>query len=199
MGQFQQLLAHRPCTIKLMPMPMPMPSASLLPINAAFSKLPTSSSLRLTPPTRLLPISAAPSRFVCKMNGSDLTSQLELGKSGGKWKPQRQVNGIFWIILLNLGIFVADHLFQVRAIKTLYLYHNWPAWYQFVTATFCHANCFKMELIMQLGSRLSAYPLLWNPHHGIVVKEMIDRDRSWLNFEHLEGHMMYHCDKLPWL
>ncbi|RVX17614.1 Rhomboid-like protein 11, chloroplastic [Vitis vinifera] len=156
MGQFQQLLAHRPCTIKLMP--MPMPSASLLPINAAFSKLPTSSSLRLTPPTRLLPISASPSRFVCKMNGSvwlnfnpgqgpkrhqdrlDLTSQMELGKSGGKWKPQRQVNGIFWIILLNLGIFVADHLFQVRAIKTLYLYHNWPAWYQFVTATFCHAN-----------------------------------------------------------
>eukprot|EP00261_Vitis_vinifera_P033767 XP_019075010.1 PREDICTED: uncharacterized protein LOC109122505 isoform X2 [Vitis vinifera] len=66
MGQFQQLLAHRPCTIKL----MPMPSASLLPINAAFSKLPTSSSLRFTPPTRLLPISAAPSRFVCKMNGS---------------------------------------------------------------------------------------------------------------------------------
>ncbi|XP_034680542.1 rhomboid-like protein 11, chloroplastic isoform X3 [Vitis riparia] len=164
MGQFQQLLAHRPCTIKLMPMPMPMPSASLLPINAAFSKLPTSSSLRLTPPTRLLPISAAPSRFVCKMNGSvwlnfnpgqglkrhqdrlDLTSQLELGKSGGKWKPQRQVNGIFWIILLNLGIFVADHLFQVRAIKTLYLYHNWPAWYQFVTATFCHANCLSLTL-----------------------------------------------------
>ncbi|RVW62126.1 hypothetical protein CK203_064629 [Vitis vinifera] len=68
MGQFQQLLAHRPCTIKL----MPMPSASLLPINAAFSKLPTSSSLRLTPPTRLLPISAAPSRFVCKMNGSGM-------------------------------------------------------------------------------------------------------------------------------
>eukprot|EP00261_Vitis_vinifera_P033766 XP_019075009.1 PREDICTED: uncharacterized protein LOC109122505 isoform X1 [Vitis vinifera] len=70
MGQFQQLLAHRPCTIKL----MPMPSASLLPINAAFSKLPTSSSLRFTPPTRLLPISAAPSRFVCKMNGSGTQS-----------------------------------------------------------------------------------------------------------------------------
>eukprot|EP00261_Vitis_vinifera_P033768 XP_019075011.1 PREDICTED: uncharacterized protein LOC109122505 isoform X3 [Vitis vinifera] len=72
MGQFQQLLAHRPCTIKL----MPMPSASLLPINAAFSKLPTSSSLRFTPPTRLLPISAAPSRFVCKMNGSELLLEL---------------------------------------------------------------------------------------------------------------------------
>ncbi|RXH91851.1 hypothetical protein DVH24_020874 [Malus domestica] len=28
----------------------------------------------------------------------------------------------------------------VRVIKVLYLYHNWPTWYQFLTATFCHAN-----------------------------------------------------------
>jgi hypothetical protein len=28
-------------------------------------------------------------------------------------KPERRVNGIFWIILLNIGIFVADHFFQV--------------------------------------------------------------------------------------
>ncbi|WZZ36928.1 hypothetical protein YC2023_020329 [Brassica napus] len=26
------------------------------------------------------------------------------------------------------------------SIKSLYLYHNFPAWYQFVTATFCHAS-----------------------------------------------------------
>lgn len=30
--------------------------------------------------------------------------------------------------------------FQVNGMKALYLYHNWPEWYQFVTATFCHAN-----------------------------------------------------------
>ncbi|XP_048332490.1 rhomboid-like protein 11, chloroplastic isoform X4 [Ziziphus jujuba] len=29
---------------------------------------------------------------------------------------------------------------QVRGIKNLYLYHNFPEWYQFLTATFCHAN-----------------------------------------------------------
>lgn len=42
-----------------------------------------------------------------------MTSQLELGKPEDKPKPVKRVNGIFWIILLNLGIYVADHLFQV--------------------------------------------------------------------------------------
>ncbi|XP_010541649.1 PREDICTED: rhomboid-like protein 11, chloroplastic [Tarenaya hassleriana] len=79
-------------------------------------------------------------RTICRLSGSDITPQLELGKPEDRQKPQKRVSGIFWIILLNLGIYVADHLFQVRIIKSLYLYHNWPAWYQFVTATFCHAN-----------------------------------------------------------
>lgn len=80
------------------------------------------------------------SRLLCKMNDSDMTSQLELGKLGEKRKPEKRVNGIFWILLLNIGVYVADHIFQVREIKALYLYHNWPVWYQFVTSTFCHAN-----------------------------------------------------------
>ncbi|KAM0024039.1 putative rhomboid protease [Helianthus debilis subsp. tardiflorus] len=69
-----------------------------------------------------------------------MISQLELGKGGEKKKPEKQVNGIFWILLINIGIYVADHIFQVREIKALYLYHNFPVWYQFVTSTFCHAN-----------------------------------------------------------
>ncbi|XP_054793465.1 rhomboid-like protein 11, chloroplastic isoform X2 [Prosopis cineraria] len=98
-------------------------------------------SLMLPSRTLLLyPRFVLQSRTVCKMNGSDMISQLELGKSGDGRKPERRVNGIFWIILLNIGIFVADHFFQVRSIKALYLYHNRPAWYQFLTATFCHAN-----------------------------------------------------------
>ncbi|KAD5508178.1 hypothetical protein E3N88_15881 [Mikania micrantha] len=68
-----------------------------------------------------------------------MISQLELGKMGEK-KPEKRVNGIFWILLINIGIYVADHIFQVREIKALYLYHNFPVWYQFVTSTFCHAN-----------------------------------------------------------
>ncbi|KAK4786923.1 hypothetical protein SAY86_010756 [Trapa natans] len=69
---------------------------------------------------------------------SDIIYQLELGRS--EEKPVKRVNGIFWIILLNIGIYAADHLFQVQSIKSMYLYHNWPAWYQFITATFCHAD-----------------------------------------------------------
>ncbi|TYK31329.1 rhomboid-like protein 11 [Cucumis melo var. makuwa] len=76
----------------------------------------------------------------CKMNDADLISQLELGKPLQNRKTEKRVNGIFWIILLNIGIYVADHIFQVRNIGALYLYHNRPAWYQFFTATFCHAN-----------------------------------------------------------
>ncbi|KAI4316149.1 hypothetical protein L6164_024156 [Bauhinia variegata] len=79
-------------------------------------------------------------RTVCKMKGSDMMSQLEIGKPEEKRKPEKQANGIFWIILLNIGIYVADHFFQVRGIKGLYLYHGWPVWYQFLTATFCHAD-----------------------------------------------------------
>ncbi|XP_038696177.1 rhomboid-like protein 11, chloroplastic isoform X2 [Tripterygium wilfordii] len=70
----------------------------------------------------------------------DIIPQLELGKPEERRKPEKRVNGIFWIILLNLGIYVADHLFQVQGIRALYLYHNRPTWYQFVTATFCHAS-----------------------------------------------------------
>ncbi|KAK7260736.1 hypothetical protein RIF29_27020 [Crotalaria pallida] len=100
---------------------------------------------KTTPPLLLhhhhhLPKLRSPIRTICNMCKSDLISQLELGKPEQKRKPEKRVNGIFWIILLNIGIFIADHFFQVNRIKGLYLFHNHPAWYQFVTATFCHAN-----------------------------------------------------------
>ncbi|KAG7556502.1 Peptidase S54 rhomboid domain [Arabidopsis suecica] len=65
---------------------------------------------------------------------TNITPQFELEK------PKKQANGIFLIILINLAIFMAQHFFQVRGIKSMYLYSDFPAWYQFVTATFCHAN-----------------------------------------------------------
>ncbi|WJX16461.1 Rhomboid-like protein 11, chloroplastic [Trifolium repens] len=78
-----------------------------------------------------------PSLTSCYNNKSDMISQLEVAK---KREPEKRVNGIFWIILLNIGIFVADHFFQVDGIKALYLFHSRPDWFQFLTATFCHAN-----------------------------------------------------------
>ena len=46
----------------------------------------------------------------------DIISQLELGKPEEQRKAVKRVNGIFWILLLNIGIYVADHVFQVRII-----------------------------------------------------------------------------------
>lgn len=111
-----------------MPMAMPLSTPPLIPLPILPLKLKTSP---------IVPISST--RLLCKFNDSDMTSQLEILKPERK-KPDKRVNGIFWILLLNLGIYVADHVFQVRAVRALYLYHNRPAWYQFVTATFCHFN-----------------------------------------------------------
>ncbi|KAG5225359.1 hypothetical protein OIU77_005207 [Salix suchowensis] len=146
MGQFQFPLQQKLPTLK--------PCCYSFALSPIASRHPFPSSLTVTPrrfshpklavptnsPYALRSFPAAPSRFVCKSNGSDMTRQLELGKPKERRKPEKRVNGIFWILLINLGMFVADHIFQVRSIKSLYLYHNWPAWYQFVTATFCHAS-----------------------------------------------------------
>ncbi|XP_016510994.1 rhomboid-like protein 11, chloroplastic [Nicotiana tabacum] len=120
----QNVYPHR-----FMPMAMPLSTPSPL---IHLPKLPL--KLKTSPITL-----TTSSRLLCKFNDSDMTSQLEILKPEGK-KPEKRVNGIFWILLINLGIYVADHVFQVRAVKVLYFYHNWPAWYQFVTATFCHFN-----------------------------------------------------------
>lgn len=82
---------------------------------------------------RPLQLHVSPSCLICKMSGTNMIP--ELGK-----KPEKRKNAVFWILLLNLGIYVADHIFQVQGIKALYLYHNRPEWFQIVTATFCHAN-----------------------------------------------------------
>ncbi|CDP20359.1 unnamed protein product [Coffea canephora] len=142
MQQQQQLLltASPPPVRKfLIPSsPIPLTSSNL---SIPLPKL-SFSSRPFCNPSLPLRFTATPSRLICKFdnNNSDMVSQLELGKLEGRQKPEKRVNGIFWILLLNLGIYVADHVFQVRAIKALYLYHNWPAWYQFLTATFCHFN-----------------------------------------------------------
>ncbi|XVE97544.1 hypothetical protein REPUB_Repub03eG0028400 [Reevesia pubescens] len=156
MGQFQLQLQH---VFSLKPYPckfMPLASFS----HPLFNPLPKLSSIprffgshRLAEPIKFPLLHSLPTiqpRLVCKMNGSDIILELELGKPGDRRKPENRVNGVFWIILLNIGIFVADHLFQVQGIQSLYLYHNWPAWYQFVTSTFCHANCAGANIVSWL-------------------------------------------------
>ncbi|KAJ0807676.1 putative rhomboid protease [Helianthus annuus] len=128
-----QLPLSFPSTSKVMPMIL-----HYQPFKSSFNPPSVSRSFgRFNRPLLLHRIHRFP--LLCKIKDSDMISQLELGKVGEK-KPEKQVNGIFWILLINIGIYVADHIFQVREIKALYLYHNFPVWYQFVTSTFCHAN-----------------------------------------------------------
>lgn len=55
-----------------------------------------------------------------------MMSPLELGKPEERSKQEKPVNGIYWIILLNLGIYIADHVFQVRYFLCFYTLLHFP-------------------------------------------------------------------------
>eukprot|EP00475_Leptophrys_vorax_P017512 TRINITY_DN24153_c0_g1_i2.p1 TRINITY_DN24153_c0_g1~~TRINITY_DN24153_c0_g1_i2.p1 ORF type:complete len:399 (+),score=-16.88 TRINITY_DN24153_c0_g1_i2:201-1397(+) len=97
----------------------------------------------------------------CRAGGLDRLSSLELddgdGSNRGLGQTQRQrgagggggggsglsgnrFNGVFLLLLLNFLAYLADHLLRLPVWSWLYLHHSAPRWYQFVTATFCHAN-----------------------------------------------------------
>lgn len=158
MGQFQHLLTLRPPSYKngisiSKPLSHSQPHSSnsqfqfqffrAISLSPPFYKPPLSTPIGFNRRASRFALPRHPSsgfRLFCSYNDSDLVPQLEIRKPEERQKQEKTVNGVFWIILLNLGLYVADHIFQVRAIRTLYLYHYRPAWYQFVTAAFCHAN-----------------------------------------------------------
>lgn len=47
---------------------------------------------------------------------------------------------VYALILVSLVSFVADKLLHVPAMRMLYLHHSRWAWWQLLTATFCHAS-----------------------------------------------------------
>ncbi|GAQ79838.1 Rhomboid family proteins [Klebsormidium nitens] len=73
---------------------------------------------------------------------SNLARNLELEPStrGPRNQAGNQFNGIFLLLILNIGIYVADHLLHLPVMRSLYLNHVRPQWWQFVTSTFCHFN-----------------------------------------------------------
>uniref|UniRef100_A0ACD5TPS7 Uncharacterized protein n=1 Tax=Avena sativa TaxID=4498 RepID=A0ACD5TPS7_AVESA len=120
---------------------LPAPSGTFSkPLPAPASSLPRRHVPSISFTRRVVAGVAAARRDLlrCGMRRSDLVSELELAKD--KKQQSGRANAIFWILLLNFGLYVADHLLQIRQIKALYLYHAYPSWYQFVTSTFCHAN-----------------------------------------------------------
>lgn len=48
-------------------------------------------------------------------------------------------NGTFTLLLINFGIYLAGPYFPLL-LQDLFLHHNHPQWWQFITAAFCHAN-----------------------------------------------------------
>jgi membrane associated rhomboid family serine protease len=48
-------------------------------------------------------------------------------------------NGTFTLLLINFGIYLAGPYFP-SLLQNLFLHHNHPQWWQFITAAFCHAN-----------------------------------------------------------
>ena len=49
-------------------------------------------------------------------------------------------NGVFLLLLVNVALFVADQWLHLPMMKSLYLNHLHPQWWQWVTSIFCHAN-----------------------------------------------------------
>ncbi|ALG68733.1 rhomboid family intramembrane serine protease [Beggiatoa leptomitoformis] len=54
-------------------------------------------------------------------------------------KSSQTYNGVFTLIIINLVMYVLDHILQLP-LERLYLNHHNPALYQFVTSLFCHAS-----------------------------------------------------------
>ncbi|CAL4903497.1 unnamed protein product [Urochloa decumbens] len=121
----QQLLLLLPAPSRAFSKPLPSPPPSTLSSLSRRHRVSVS-------------VAARRDLLRCGMKRSGLVAELEIAKD--KEPQSRRANGIFWILLLNFGVYVADHLFQIQQIKALYLYHACPTWYQFVTSTFCHAN-----------------------------------------------------------
>ncbi|KAL8138594.1 hypothetical protein V2J09_004595 [Rumex salicifolius] len=122
MAQLLQLPALNRSFSSLLPSNLPRSHSHPRLIRSNPCSVPLHWNRRLSNPSLPLhhsPVSLSP--LVCKYNGSDIIPQLEIEKPEQRHRPEKRVNG-------------------VRAIKSLYLYHNWPAWYQFITAAFCHAN-----------------------------------------------------------
>lgn len=103
--RFDPALSHPPASPTNQVLPLP-------PLNlaSAFPQTPWR-LLFMTFNFALRPLLLFSRRFSAFM--LDIMSQLELGKPEPNGKPEKRVNGIFWIILLNIGISVADHFFQV--------------------------------------------------------------------------------------
>lgn len=55
-------------------------------------------------------------------------------------KANQSGNALFLLIMINLVVFVADHVLNQGWMKLLYLNHSAPRWWQFITCAFAHGS-----------------------------------------------------------
>eukprot|EP00798_Chlamydomonas_sp_ICE-L_P020769 gene20769-27593_t len=61
-----------------------------------------------------------------------------LAKNGN---TEESGNGVYFLLLANVLVFVADHVLHYPGLReVLYLHHAAPQWWQFVTHSFCHGS-----------------------------------------------------------
>ena len=61
-------------------------------------------------------------------------------RGAGPSRRTAAYDGVFALLFINFALFACDHWAHMAFVKTLYLNHAKPTWWQFATSTFCHAN-----------------------------------------------------------
>ena len=62
------------------------------------------------------------------------------GSSLVEANKSNRATAVYSLILLNIAVFVADKVLRVPPCRALYLYHSRWAWWQPLTACFCHGS-----------------------------------------------------------
>ena len=53
---------------------------------------------------------------------------------------RQEPTAVYALLVANIALFVADKVLRLGAVRKLYLYHTGWAWWQPLSATFCHAS-----------------------------------------------------------
>lgn len=85
-------------------------------------------------------------------------------------------NGVFSLLVINFGMYAVATLFHLPLLSTLALHHWAPKWWQFVSATFVHAdwqhltgNAFSLLIFGRIGETGLAVSRLINGWYCIMA------------------------------
>lgn len=100
----------------------PLHHASLSPLAVQASAISTFSNARSV---------ACPRSVTCpRMSSVAITQDAR----------RQEPTAVYALLVANIALFVADKVLRLGAVRKLYLYHTGWAWWQPLSATFCHAS-----------------------------------------------------------